>query len=116
MPANAKLINGSATFTVTLKTAGNQTITATDTVNSSLTGSSGAVSVTAAAASHFVIAAPASTTAGSAFTFTVTAEDPYNNPVTSYAGSVHFSSSDPRRPCPAIRYVDRPAREFSTPR
>jgi hypothetical protein len=94
LPANAKLINGTATFTVTLKTAGSQTITATDTANSSLTGASGAVSVTAAAASQFVVAAPATAVSGSAFTFTVTAEDPYNNPATSYSGSVHFSSSD----------------------
>ncbi len=99
LPANAHLINGTATFTVTLKTAGNQTITATDTSNSSLTGTSGAVNVTAAAASQFVIDGPSGTTqwsaaAGNAFTFTVTAEDPYGNAATSYSGSIHFSSSD----------------------
>ena len=88
------MINGAATFTITLKTAGSQTITATDTANSSLTGTSGVVNVTAAAASQFVVSAPASATAGTAFTFTVTAEDPYNNPATSYSGSIHFSSSD----------------------
>ena len=36
LPANATLVNGTRTFSITLKTAGNQTITATDTVNSSL--------------------------------------------------------------------------------
>ena len=44
---------------------------------------------------------PASATAGSAFTFTVTAEDPYNNTATGYAGTVHFTSSDAAAVLPA---------------
>ena len=58
---------GVHTFTngVTLVTAGNQTITATDTVTSSITGKA-AVSVVAAAANHLVVSAPANATAGAA--------------------------------------------------
>src|SRR5439155_13824957 len=76
------------------KTAGNQTLTATDTVTSSITGTSNTISVAAAAATHFSVSAPASATAGSAFSFTVTALDQFNNTSTGYGGMVHFTSSD----------------------
>src|SRR5208282_3285532 len=75
LPANTTLTSGSGTFSVTLKTAGSQTITATDTVTSSLTGTSNTVTVGASTATLFVVPAPASATAGTAFNFTVTAED-----------------------------------------
>ncbi len=39
LPANSTLTNGTGTFSATLVTIGNQTITATDTSNSSITGS-----------------------------------------------------------------------------
>jgi hypothetical protein len=46
LPANSTLTNGVGTFSVTLKTAGSQTITATDTVTASITGVSGPITVT----------------------------------------------------------------------
>src|SRR5207249_3284389 len=45
-------------------------------------------------ATHFAVSAPASATAGSAFSFTVTALDASNNIANGYAGTVHFTSSD----------------------
>ena len=48
LPANSTLTNGTGTFSVTLKTAGAQTITATDTVTATITGASGAITVGAA--------------------------------------------------------------------
>ena len=42
---------------VTLVTAGNQTVTATDTVTGSITGTSGTIAVAAAAASTFTVSA-----------------------------------------------------------
>ena len=55
------------TFTgLTLKTAGSQTVTATDTVTSSITGSA-TVTVSPAAASTLAVTAPASVTTGVAF-------------------------------------------------
>src|SRR5207237_5883322 len=45
LPANSALTNGAGTFTATLNTIGNQTITATDTVDSSITGTSIAIGV-----------------------------------------------------------------------
>src|SRR5262249_12281318 len=53
------------------------------------------------AATHFSVSAPASATAGTAFNFTVTALDGSNSTVTSYSGTVHFTSSDPQAVLPA---------------
>jgi hypothetical protein len=46
LPSNSTLSNGTGTFSYTLNTAGSQTITATDASNSSITGTSNAISVT----------------------------------------------------------------------
>ncbi|HUJ13277.1 MAG TPA: IPT/TIG domain-containing protein, partial [Thermoanaerobaculia bacterium] len=78
----------------TLLTAGSQTITATDTVSSSIAGTSNAIAVSAGAASHFTISTPAAATAGAPFTITVTALDAFNNVAMSYDGIIHFTSSD----------------------
>ena len=45
LPANATLTSGIGTFSATLVTAGNQTITATDSVTSSIAGTSGQINV-----------------------------------------------------------------------
>jgi hypothetical protein len=94
LPANSTLVAGAGTFAITLKTAGAQTITGSDAVASSITGTSNSATVSSAAATHFGVSAPATATAGSAFTFTVTALDAFNNSANSYAGTVHFTSSD----------------------
>ncbi len=57
LPADSTLTNGVGTFSATLKTAGNQTITATDTTTSSITGTSNTIAV--AAARHRTSAASA---------------------------------------------------------
>ena len=57
-------------------------------------GSSGSVN-TSGGATQFSVSGPASSGAGFAFTFTVTAIDAANNVATSYSGMVHFTSSDP---------------------
>jgi len=95
LPANTTLTNGVGTFNATLKTArSNETITASDSVTPALTGTSAAIDVSSAAATHFVVNAPASETVGNAFAISVTAKDPYSNTDTNYAGTVHFTSSD----------------------
>ena len=45
-------------------------------------------------ATHLAVSAPTSATAGTAFSFTVTALDASNNTATGYTGMVHFTSSD----------------------
>jgi murein DD-endopeptidase MepM/ murein hydrolase activator NlpD len=95
LPANATLVNGLATFSATLRTTGARTLTATDTGNATVTGTSGTVTVGAAAATHFSISNPASSTAGGALVVTVTAQDAFNNTATGYLGTVHFTKTDP---------------------
>jgi phosphodiesterase/alkaline phosphatase D-like protein len=93
---------GVHTFTVTLKTAGTQSLTATDTATSSITGTQGGITVSPAAASTFTVSSfPASATAGVAGTFTVTAFDVFGNTATGYSGTVHFTSSDSLASLPA---------------
>jgi len=74
LPGNSTLTNGAGTFSATLNTPGSQTLTATDTANSGISGASNAINVNSAAI-HFGVSAPSSTTAGNSFTFTVTALD-----------------------------------------
>ena len=107
LPANDTLTDGAGTFTPTLETAGSQTLTATDTVNASLLGTSSSITVSAAAANHFVLAAPATATAGTPLTFTVTADDQYGNTATGYTGTVHFHQQRPGGRAAGQRYVGR---------
>ena len=97
MPANYTFTaanQGVHTFSATLKTAGSQSLTITDTTTASVFGTSSDIAVTPAAATHFVITGPTSVTAGTAFSITVTALDAYGNIVTGYPGTVDFTSSD----------------------
>jgi len=100
LPAKATLTNGTGSFSATLKTAGSQSITATDTVTGSITGSQTGITVNPAAATRLSIGGPSSVKSGTAFTITVTALDPYNNVAAGYRGTVHFTSSDPRAVLP----------------
>ena len=93
LPANSGLVNGVGTFSATLTTAGGQTLSATDTVNSGITGHA-TITISAASATHFVLNAPTAVAPSAGFTFTVTAEDKFNNVATGYGGQVNFTSSD----------------------
>ncbi len=105
LPANYTFVssdNGVHTFSVIFKTAGTQTVTATDTVTGSITGTQSAITVTPAAASTLAVAGfPNPTTAGVAGSFTVTAADAFGNTVSGYTGTVFFTSSDPQAVLPA---------------
>jgi hypothetical protein len=87
--------NGVHTFAAgaTLIHAGSQTITATDTTMSSVTGV-GTVSVSPAAVDHFSITSNGTVAAGMPFDLIVTALDQFGNTVTGYAGTVTFMTSD----------------------
>jgi hypothetical protein len=54
-----------------------------------------------APATHLVLGGPASVSAGTAFSLTVTAPDAYGNTATSYTGTVKFTSSDSKARLPA---------------
>jgi hypothetical protein len=85
-----------------LKTAGRQTVNASDIANGLVAGGMKiTVSAAAAAASFLLSGFPTTTVPGAAHTFTITALDAYDNVATSYMGTVHFSSSDSQAALPA---------------
>jgi hypothetical protein len=94
--------NGSHTFPAggTLITAGSQTITVTDTANSNLTGSA-ALTVLPGMFDHLGLSGPNQVTADQPFTLTITMQDAFNNTVTTYVGTVTFSSGDSGHGLPA---------------
>jgi hypothetical protein len=102
LPANYTFVaadNGSHTFTngVTLKTAGNQTLTVTYTGNSAVTATTGTISVSAAAAASKVVFGqqPTNATAGVALSpaVTVKVEDTFGNVVTGDNSTVTLTLS-----------------------
>src|SRR5262249_32606428 len=101
LPANATLTSGTGSFSVTLKTAGSQTVTATDTTTSSITGSATSTENPRAASTCTATGAPSPLTAGSSTSVTVTARDAFGNTATGYAGTVRFTSSDGQATLPA---------------
>jgi hypothetical protein len=102
LPANTTLTAGIGTFSVTLKTAGTQSVTATDKVTASIKGSQNGIVVNAAALSKLVVSGLSSPrTAGSTGNIRVTAVDGYGNRVSGYTGTVHFTSTDTKALLPA---------------
>ena len=100
LPAGGTLTGGVGAFAVTLKSAGSRTVTATDSISTGVTGNA-AVSVSALALSSLAVSAPANIPAGNPFLVTVTAQDTFNNIISGYAGTVHFTSSDGQAGLPA---------------
>jgi streptogramin lyase len=98
LPANTGLTNGTGTLPATFKTAGTQALTATDTVTATITGTQTGIAVNPAAPDHLRFTASGSLlggiTAGQSFDVTVTVQDAFNNTVTAYLGTVHFTASN----------------------
>jgi len=92
---------GVHTFSAILKTAGTQSIMVKDTATVAMGGSEVGITVRPAAASKFLISAPASVRSGKAFSLTITVEDAYGNVVTGYTRTVHFTSTDNKATLPA---------------
>lgn len=104
---------GEKTFSVTLKRSGDRTITATDTQDALINGTSAAIDVDPATASELRLSAPANATAGDPVNVTVTAYDVYGNGATGYAGTVHFTSTDGAAVLPADATLLNGQRTFS---
>jgi hypothetical protein len=87
---------GMHTFRAALVTAGTRSITATDSITASITGSQTGIVINPAAPSQIVVTAPypSTVTAGTANPVTITMEDAFGNIVTGYRGTVRVSSSD----------------------
>jgi parallel beta-helix repeat protein len=105
LPANYTFTaanSGVASFTaVALNTAGTQSVTATDTVTSTITGKESGIVVASTAVAGFTVTGYPSTTAGAPQNFMVVAVDKFGNKVTGYTGTVHFTSSDAQATLPA---------------
>ncbi len=84
--------SGTHTFQVMLPTQGTQSITATDTQTSSITGT--ASLGVAGPATQFKVTAPSAAAPGVPFTVQVTAQDANNLTAAGYTDTVHMTSSD----------------------
>ncbi len=130
LPANAGLVAGTQTFTVTLSTAGNGTVTVTDVTDGTKTANtSPATSVTAGAFTKLQLLLPGETsapgtptgktgvptarTAGTAFTVTVKAVDAQWNPISSVTDAVSVTSSDANAALPSAASLVTGTQSFS---
>ena len=100
LPANSTLTNGVKTFNVTMRTSGSQTVTATDTVKASITGTN-TITVAPAAPARFRINLRGNPKARTPYQFSVQATDIYGNGTPGYTGTVHFASTDGAATLPA---------------
>ncbi len=105
LPANYTFTSADAgvhTFSAILRSAGSQSITATDIGTSSISGSQSGIVVNPAATDHLVVSRfPYKTTAGVAQSFRITAQDLFGNTTPGFTDTVTFSSSDSQAVLPA---------------
>ena len=101
LPASSQLTNGVGSFAGTFKTAGSQTFTATDTVSSTIHGTSNNVTVSAAAVAALVVDVSGPVPVGAATVMHVNPRDQYGNSVSGYTGTLHFTSTDAAAALPA---------------
>ncbi len=94
--------NGVHALSATLRTAGTQSITATDTVSGSITGAQAGITVQAAGAASLALSGFQNpTTTNGPHNLTMRALDAAGNTATGYRGTVHFTSTDPQAVLPA---------------
>src|SRR5205823_4963772 len=94
--------NGVHIFSVTLKTAGQQSLTVKDSANGTITTTQPNLTVNPAAAASLKVGGPPNGVfAGSAFSVLITALDAFNNVATGYTGAVQFTSGDSTATRPA---------------
>src|SRR4029077_20968186 len=88
LPANTTLTSGTGTFAVTLKTGGSQTITATETVNGAVTGSSSGITVSAPPSFSLSVSPSSLLTAQTTTSVPVTVTA---NPMNGFTGAVNVT-------------------------
>jgi len=105
LPTNATFMpadKGQRTFAATLKTAGTQSISATDIVNPGVNGTQSGIQITAAALSRLTVGGfPSPVVAGLSTGLTVAASDQFGNPISNFTGTVGFTTSDSTGQLPA---------------
>lgn len=85
--------HGLHSFNITLRHSGLQTVTVTDTVTGSITGT-GYFNVNPGSAASLVVTMASPAGSGNPADVTVTAKDSFNNTAINYSGTIHFTSSD----------------------
>ena len=93
LPASYDFTSPTHAFTITFETAGSQSITANDPAVT-ISSTSSPVSISPGALGQFAFNGLTGVTAGTAQTITVEAEDQFGNELSSFSGTVDFSSSD----------------------
>lgn len=100
LPADFAISNGTGSAQATFRTSGNQWLAATDPAAAAMTGN-GVFAVAPGAATRFDLTLPATVDPGVVFVFQVMAIDAFDNANASYAGTLHFTSSDTGATLPA---------------
>jgi hypothetical protein len=115
LPLNTQLTGGTGQFTATFAGQGFLTITATDTLLPSRTGTSNQVQtfVRGPATRFLVSLYPDVSTAGSMFDFEITALDAFGHIAVGYLGTVRFTSSDGSATLPANSTMTNGVKLFS---
>jgi len=93
LPSDSTLSGGVGTFSVTLTSAGSQTITTTDTANSLVTGTSGSILVSPASLDHITISPSSSIiVAGGSQSYSIAAYDAYGNSLGDATSATTFTA------------------------
>lgn len=102
LPPAVLIVNGTATFDVIFRTAGNQTVTAADAGTPTVQGTSSLIAVTSASQNYLLLtASTTSNTAGTPVTFTVSAFNSSNTVLSTFNGPISLSTTDPLANIPA---------------
>ncbi len=102
LPNDSTLTNGSKTFTITLKTAGEQSLTATDTTDNAIAGTSNLIIVEYNIDNPgYIVITPSTTTitTGSSQTYNAELFDVYGNSVGSVSSTVTWSINSGQGTC-----------------
>ena len=110
LPATATLVNGRAAVMVTFRTAGPQTITATDAVTPSITATASTTVAQPRVATRLSVLVPPQARAGETTPIVAVAVDAAGRPVPTFSGSATVTSSDPTAGLPLVPVIFKDGR------
>ena len=109
-PASVTLVNGRAFVPVTFRTAGTQTLTATDAADAARTATASTTVSAPAVVTKLLVFLPPQAKAGVATAVTVLAVDAAGRPVSSFNGSATVASSDSAASLPLVEVLFKSGR------
>jgi len=110
LPSSVKLVNGRAMVPVTFRTAGAQTLTATDAADPTRVATASTIVSAPVTATRVLVLIPAQTRAGVPTTVTAVAVDAAGRPVPSFSGTATVASSDQAASLPLVEVPFRNGR------